>query len=56
MAEAPLFRDPVYDGAADDPAARISVIQAAPLRVENGILHCDRDSADLLALPSRGAQ
>jgi hypothetical protein len=53
------FTHPEWNGALDeagDSAARISVIQAAPLRVENGNLRCDRDSSEVLALPSRGVQ
>ena len=48
------FTHPEWDGALDaagDPAARISVLQAAPLWVDGGDLHCDRDSSEAVRLP-----
>ena len=49
------FTHPDWRGALDaagSPAARVSVLQAAPLRVEGGDLQCDRDSSEALLLPS----
>ncbi|WP_210478979.1 hypothetical protein [Naasia sp. SYSU D00948] len=47
------FTHPEWDGAldgADELRSRISWIQAAPLRVEGGVLRCDRDSRAPLLL------
>ena len=49
------FTHPHWDGALDaaaDPASRRSEIHAAPLRVEHGVLRCDRDSSEPLRLPA----